>query len=253
MKLIENPGRGFSFLEGIYPYSSGVVAEPDFEIVHVNLAEWLPWQQGMQEARNYVESRGLVVTQLCGFELRCPKPHSMGGFIGFNEDYRGVLEAWDLIVDGQNPIARTNVAPVENPPAETMLHAFSYARPASHNHRTLVVAGGGEVLGPLAVENIILCGDVSFDALQEKASVVMNLMLQRLSGLGGLPAYLTTIDVYTAHDAPALIAHAVTPELADSPAEVVWYNTRPPIVDIEFEMDMRATAEEQLTSRQWDS
>ncbi|MCH2599507.1 MAG: hypothetical protein MKZ94_08815 [Pirellulales bacterium] len=52
MKLIENPGRGFSFLEGIYPYSSGIVAESEFEIVHVNLAEWLPWQQGMQEARN---------------------------------------------------------------------------------------------------------------------------------------------------------------------------------------------------------
>jgi len=243
MKLIENPGRGYSFLEGIYPYSSGVVAKPGFEIVHVTLNSWLPWRDGMRQAREFVEAEGKSVEQLCAFELRCPRPHSMGGFIGFNEDYRQLLEQWGLIVDSQNPIARTNVAPVEDAPTETMLHAFSFVRSSDHDHRTFVVAGGGELIGPLAIDNIVCAADVTPDALQEKASVVMNLMLQRLRGLGGVPGDLTTIDVYTAHDAPTLIAQAVTPELADSPAEVVWFNTRPPIVDIEFEMDMRATDE----------
>ena len=246
MELIKNEGRGYSFLEGIYPYSSGVVAESGFEIVHVALSNWLPWQEGMQRARSYVEQQGLAVTQLCAFELRCPQPHSMGGFLGFNQQYRQVLEQWGLIIGDLNPIARTNVAPVENAPSETMLHAFSYVRPAEHNNKTFVVAGGGELLGPLTVENIVRAGDTSPDALKEKASVVMQLMMQRLRGLKGLPSDLTTIDIYTAHDAASLIAHAVTPELADSPAEVVWYNTRPPIVDIEFEMDMRATTEERV-------
>ena len=243
MKLINNVGRGYSFLEGIYPYSSGVVAEAGFEVVHVTLGHWLPWEEGMQKARQFVETQDGNVEQLCAFELRCPEPHSMGGFIGFNEDYRQLLESWGLIIDGQNPIARTNVAPVEDAPDETMLHAFSFVRPSDKAHRTFVVAGGGELIGPLAVENIIRAGEVSFDALQQKAGVVMSLMLQRLRGLGALPNELTTIDVYTAHDAPSLIAEAVTPELAGSPAEVVWFNTRPPIVDIEFEMDMRATVE----------
>ena len=243
MNLIENPGRGFSFLEGIDPYSSGVVASEGFEIVHVTFSEWLAWREGMQQARKFVESQGGGVEQLCGFELRCPKPHSMGGFIGFNEDYRQWLESWGLIVDSRNPIARTNVAPVEEAPQETMLHAFSFVRPSTQIHRTFVVAGGGELIGPLATENIIRAGDISVDALQEKAAVVMNLMLQRLRGLGVTPGDVMMIDVYTAHDAPALIAQVVSPELADSPAEVVWFNTRPPIVDIEFEMDMRATIE----------
>jgi len=243
MKLIENQGRGYSFLEGIYPYSSGVVANPGFEIVHVTLNSRLPWQEGMQQARQFVESEEGGVEQLCAFELRCPRPHSMGGFIGFNEDYRHMLEQWGLVVDSQNPIARTNVAPVEDAPDETELHAFSFVRRSEDAGRTFVVAGGGELIGPLAVENIVRAGDVTPDALREKATVVMNLMLQRLRGLGGVPADLTTIDVYTAHDAPTLITQAVTPELADSPAEVVWFKTRPPIVDIEFEMDMRATAE----------
>ena len=97
MKLIENPGRGYSFLEGIYPYSSGVVANPGFEIVHVTLNTWLPWQDGMQRARQFVELEGGGVEQLCAFELRCPRPHSMGGFIGFNEDYRRKLEQLSLI------------------------------------------------------------------------------------------------------------------------------------------------------------
>ncbi len=243
MKLIENRGRGYRFLEGIYPYSSGIVADNHYEVVHVTLPRLEPWRDGMQQAREFVESQGLGVEQLAAFELRCPQPHSMGGFIGFNEEYRQLLEQWGLIVDGQNPIARTNVAPVEDPPQETMLHAFSFVRPTEHDHRTFVVAGGGELIGPLAVENIVRAGDVSPEALLEKAQVVMGLMQQRLRGLGVLPADLTTIDVYTAHDAPSLIAQAVTPELADSSAEVVWFNTRPPIVDIEFEMDMRATVE----------
>ena len=230
-------------MEGINPYSSGVVAAAGCEVVHVTLGHWLAWEEGMQKARQFVESQDGNVEQLCAFELRCPEPHSMGGFIGFNEDYRSLLESWGLIIDGKNPIARTNVAPVEDAPDETMLHAFSFVRPSDKAHRTFVVAGGGELIGPLAVENIIRAGEVSFDALQQKAEVVMNLMLQRLRGLGALPNELTTIDVYTAHDAPSLIAEAVTPELAGSPAEVVWFNTRPPIVDIEFEVDMRATVE----------
>ena len=143
MKLIENPGRGYSFLEGIYPYSSGVVANPGFEIVHVTLNTWLPWQDGMQQARRFVESEGGGVEQLCAFELRCPRPHSMGSFIGFNEAYRNMLEQWGLVVNSQNPIARTNVAPVKDAPDETVLHAFSFVRRSEHARRTFVVAGGG--------------------------------------------------------------------------------------------------------------
>ena len=42
----------------------------------------------------------------------------MAGFIEFNQGYRTILEEWDLLLDGINPVARTNVAPAVAPPAE---------------------------------------------------------------------------------------------------------------------------------------
>ena len=37
-----NPKGGYRFLPGIEPYSSGVIAEPGFEIVHVTLSSPVP-------------------------------------------------------------------------------------------------------------------------------------------------------------------------------------------------------------------
>ena len=124
MRLVENIRAGYSFLEGIAPYSSGVIAADGYEITHITLAVSLPWEAGMHAARKYVESMGLSQWSLCGFELRCPQPHTMDGFIDFNASYRAVLQDWDMYVDGENPIARTNVAPVLNPPSETLLYGF---------------------------------------------------------------------------------------------------------------------------------
>src|SRR5207244_12523200 len=50
----------------------------------------------------------------------------------------------DLLVDGQNPIARTNVAPVVGPPGEASLYGFGYTAPGGPPTPTFVVAGSGE-------------------------------------------------------------------------------------------------------------
>ena len=78
-------------------------------------------------------------------ELRSPRPFSFGGFDEFNGAYRQLLESWGLLVDGVNPIARTNVAPVVGPPAEPSLFGFSYTVPsAASGPPTFVVAGSGD-------------------------------------------------------------------------------------------------------------
>ena len=84
------------------------------------LAQPLPWHEGLIRIRRHLEGVGKKRQSLCGVELRCPEPHSMAGFIAFNQKYCALLEDWDMIVDDCNPLARTNVAPVDEAPEETL-------------------------------------------------------------------------------------------------------------------------------------
>ena len=130
--LTQHPLGGYRFLPGISPYSCGVVAESGYEIVHVTLANARPWHAGLLAVREYLEEIGRERHALCGVELRCHQPHSFGGFSDFNQQYRSLLEEWEVLVDDVNPIARTNVSPVVNPPRETMLDGFSYTVPSEN-------------------------------------------------------------------------------------------------------------------------
>lgn len=241
-----NPKGGYRFLPGIEPYSSGVIAESGFEIVHVTLAKPLPWYEGLQGARRYLERIDLTQHALCGVELRCPEPHTMGGFIDFNRDYRELLEEWDLLVDGENPVARTNVAPVTSPPSETVLFGFSYVAPSQTYATTFVIAGGGELpTRKLDEQRIVRLGEVTPEAMLEKARCVVDIMRTRLEGLGATDEQLTMIDVYSAHDLRTSLDKVLIPGLpAAAHLGVRWFYSRPPIRNIEFEMDMRGVQQE---------
>ena len=242
--LIDNSRGGYRFLPGIAPYSSGVVADSGMEIVHVTLAKPLAWHAGLCAARSYLEQLGRPPHSLCGVELRCPAPFTIEGFIEFNTGYRALLQEWDLLVDGQNPVARTNVAPVVDPPRESVLYAFSYTRPSQVAGPTFVVAGGGELrAGGLEQRLIVRGGETSDEAMRDKARFVVELMRQRLQGLGADACRLSTIDVYTAHALRDTLAEELIPGLAAAGGlGVHWFYARPPVCDIEFEMDMRGVA-----------
>lgn len=241
-----NEQGGYGFLPGIAPYSAGVVALPEFEIVHVTLQRPLPWLAGLNAARGYLETSSLTCRNLCAVELRCPQPYAMEGFIGFNKEYKRLLDDWNMMVDGINPVARTNVSPVVNPPSEPLLYAFSYTRPSQVSRPTFVVAGGGELPdGELAERRIVRVGETSPEALLEKAECVAEIMNSRLSALGGNSELLTMIDVYTAHPLLPLLENVLESRLpAIARLGVHWFHSRPPIVDIEFEMDMRSVVRE---------
>lgn len=246
--LIPNPDAGYQFLRGIDPYSSGVIAETGFEIVHVTLSGWLPWDTGLAAARRYVQSLGLHRKNICAVELRCPQPHSMGGFVDFNRDYRALLQDWGMLVDGLNPVARTNVSPVVGAPDETVLHAFSYVRPGDLSQQTFVVAGGGELPHrELDRKHIVRLGESSADAMSEKAQCVIDIMLHRLRKLNADSSLLSAIDVYTAYPLQQILSDVIIPELPPAAAKGVnWFYSRPPIQEIEFEMDMRGVVTEEI-------
>lgn len=233
--------RSYRFLPGIEPYSSGVVAAAGFEVVHVTLRAPVPWREGFARIEAHLRDQGRARTALCAIALRIPAPLSFDGFAAFNRGYRELLGEWGLLVGGQNPIARTNVAPVLGAPAAASLYAFAYTRPAGAPGPTFVVAGSGELRDrSLEAAGIVRAGDTTPAALREKAAYVMGVMRARLHGLGADWAHVTAIDVYTAHPVHDFLADTILG--AAGPASihgVRWYLSRPPIAGLEFEMDLR--------------
>ena len=239
--LLAHPGGHYRFLEGIEPYSCGVIADPGYEIVHAVLEQPLPWRAGFGRIDAHLRAQGRDRYALCGVELRAPAPFTMQGFIDFNRTYCAALQSRDLYVNGINPVARTNVAPAQHPPREVALHGFSYTVPSKDARPTLVVAGAGELLeGILEAERIIRPGDTAPEAMREKAAYVMEVMEDRLKGLGGRWNLVTAVDVYTVYLYEGLLEETVLPALGPAGRHGIrWHRSRPPIVDIDFEMDLR--------------
>jgi hypothetical protein len=245
--LIDHPTGGYRFLPGIAPYSCGAVSQPGFEIAHVTMHRPVPYREGMDRIRGFLEAEGRPVSSLCGVELRSPRPFTFEGFAEFNAGYARILEDWGVFVDGVNPVARTNVAPEVAPPESPTLYAFSYARPCDPGQGpTFVVAGAGELPeGILEASAIVSRGETSPEGIAEKARFVMGLMEARLKGLGGDWGMVTAIDLYTIHPvAPILPKVVLGPIGSATDHGVRWFFSRPPIEEIEYEMDLRGVRSE---------
>jgi hypothetical protein len=247
MALTSTPS-GYRFLAGIEPYSSGVVAEPGFEIVHVTLRRPVPYREGFACIDAELQALGLARNALCAIELRSPAPFSRAGFIEFNREYCAILESWGLLVDGQNPIARTNVAPERQPPAEPCLYGFSYTQPAPDAGLTFVVAGAGDMgAGSLLHAPVIREGETGPDAMREKARHVLGIMSRRLEGLGTSWDAVTVTEVYTIRPLDGVLEEILTAAAPATPVHGIrWHYTRPPIEGLEFEMDVRGVRGERL-------
>jgi hypothetical protein len=244
--LRDVPHGGYRFLPGIPAFSSGVVAQPGWEIVHATLSALVPWREGFARIDRHLREVGRPRAALCGIMLRSPVPFTFDGFDGFNQGYRALLAEWTLLVDGENPIPRTNVAPVVGAPGEPSLYAFDYTIPGATPQPTFVVAGAGELRerarGP---EGIVRHGETSPDAMREKARFVMGIMQDRMWALGGSWNRITTLDVYTARPIHGLVEDEMLPLAGPAAIHGVrWYPSRPPIQGLEFELDMRGVVRE---------
>lgn len=244
--LRDVPHGGYRFLPGIPAFSSGVVAQPGWEIVHATLTAPVPWREGFARIDRQLREVGRPRTALCGIMLRSPAPFTFDGFDGFNEGYRALLAEWGILVDGENPIPRTNVAPVVGAPHEPSLYAFDYTVAGATPQPTFVVAGAGELRGTArGPEGIVRRGEISPEAMREKARFVMGIMQDRMWALGGAWNRITMLDVYTAHPIHGLVEDEIL-RLAGPAAVhgVRWYPSRPPIQGLEFELDMRGVGRE---------
>ncbi len=249
MNLKKHPTGDYSFVPGIAPYSCGVIANPGFEVVHVTLRTMVGWREGFELIVSFLRNAGRPHAALCAMSLRCPKPFTFQGFSDFNLEYAAILKDWGVFVDGVNPVARTNIAPRLVPPTELSLYAFAFTRPVAHSQiPTFVVAGAGELPeGVLQREGIIELANTSPAGLKMKAEFVMDLMEQRLQKLGTSWDGVNHTNVYAAHPCDQIIQNLINPRIGKAGLfGVTLHDSRPPIEEIEFEMDVRGIVSEMM-------
>jgi len=245
MPAADFPSGNYRFLPFAFQYSSGVAAEPGYEIERVQFRTPVPLMQGFQRVEAYIRERGRPLTAFCACELRSPGQFSEQGFFDFNKSYVVTLEKWGVFDGKTNPVARSNVCPEIDPPSEPCFHAFSFTVSAATASPSFVIAGSAEAR-PIEGgyrERIIRYGETGADALREKARFVMDEMARRLAAFGFVWADTTAAQVYTVHDFHAFAADEIVRRGA-ARSGLAWHYARPPVQMLEYEMDCRAVGRE---------
>lgn len=241
------PEGGFRFVPGVYQYSAGVAAEPGFRLERVRFAEPVPLARGFARIAEWLAAHGRPKAAFCACELRSPAPFTEEGFAAFNKIYGGTLEAWGIFRDGKNPVARSNVCPELDKPAEPSFHAFTVTVPDANAAPSFHVAGSGEAKEGAGDyrSNTVALGDTSREGMLAKARWVLGEMERRMGLLGFGWRDATGVQAYTVHDVHPFLAGEIVARGAARHG-LIWHYCRPPVVDLEFEMDCRAAAVERV-------
>src|SRR6266545_201999 len=213
------PGGDYRFLPGIAPFSSGVVALPGYQVVHVTLRAPIPWRDGFALIDRTSARRA-------GRAPRCAPSSS---------EARRRSASRARCVQRRLPRALL-----------TEWKSFAYTPPGATPRPTLVVAGAGEMRERgVGVQGIVRHGETSPEAMREKARYVMGVMQARLSGLGADWPDVTMVDVYTVRPLDTFVADTVLqPAGAAAIHGVRWFPSRPPLVGLGYEMDLRGVVRE---------
>jgi hypothetical protein len=134
----------YRFIPAVFQYSAGVAASPGFEIERVRFDRPVALAEGFAQIAKYIQSAGRPLTSFCACELRSPAAFTDEGFRNFNLHYVKTLAEWGIYDGKTNPVARSNVCPEVDPPAEPSFYAFSFTRPNARTQPSFVIAGSGE-------------------------------------------------------------------------------------------------------------
>src|SRR6201747_1050197 len=176
----------YRFIPAVFQYSSGAAADSGFEVERVRFDTLLPLAEGFARAAKYIQAAGRPLTSFCACELRSPAAFTEDGFLKFNQHYVKTLAEWGLFDGTTNPVARSNVCPEIDPPAEPSFYAFSFTRPSGNTTPSFVIAGSGESLegGATYAERTVRYRDLSPDGLKEKVRYVVATMERRMEEFG---------------------------------------------------------------------
>jgi hypothetical protein len=248
MDVSDFPAGGYRFIHGVFQYSAGVAALPGLRIVRVRFQTPVPLTEGFRRIEAIVTGAGRPLTAFCACELRSPKPFTEEGFRAFNQVYVVTLKAWGLVEGNRNPVARSNVCPAADPPAEPSFHSFCYTVPDTDGDTlpTFVISGSAEAAEGGPGYTIVRANDTSADAMREKAVFVLGNMEKRMAALGFTWSDTTATQVYSVQDIHPFLADELVRRGA-AKAGLTWHYCRPPVAGLEYEMDCRAVTSENVT------
>lgn len=243
------PGS-YRYIKAVFQYSGGVAAQPGYEIERVRFAKPLPLREAYAAVEAHLKAIGRRTTAFAACELRSPDPFTDQGFYDFNQTYVQTLERWGIYKHGDdpvNPVARTNVCPMYDKPVEPVMYAFSYTVPAQRiaSRGSFIGSGGGEARagGREYRGRIVRLEDTSPEGLREKVAFVLAEMERRLALLGFSWSDVVTTQAYTVQNIGHLVGELMAARGACQ-GGLVWYYARPPVIGLEYEMDVRGAARE---------
>jgi len=243
----------YRYIPAVFQYSGGVAAEPGFRIVRMAFARPVPLARGFQRIASIIRAANRPLTAFCACELRSPAPFTEDGFKAFNEIYAGTLAEWGIFNPETrvNPVARSNVCPelAADKPVEPSFHAFGFTVSDPGAAPSFMVAGSGEA--PEGKGNyrdhIVRRGDTSPAGIAEKARFVLGEMERRMAALGFAWHDTTGVQAYSVYDFHPVFGSEIVRRGAARHG-LTWHNCRPPVVDLDFEMDCRGVTEERIVS-----
>ena len=245
LMIIQQPDGNYTFIKSTGPFSSGCRAQPGYEIVYATFHPLPPLEKGYDLIARHLQDLARPIQALCGMELRIPRPLSPQGFAEFNEPYGKRLADWNILVDGLNPTARTNVALTVHPVAEPSMYGFSYTVPTDHDRPTFVLSGAAEIRRSEKGSEIVSHGDVSTQGLSQKAQYILQTLESRLQELTVAWTDVTTVELYTVHNMHPLLETVLLPGVASgSQHGLRWHYARPPVTEVECEMGARGVYQE---------
>jgi hypothetical protein len=235
----------YRFIPGVFQYSGGAAASPGYEVERVRFDKMPPLAEGFALIAKYIEAARRPLTSFCACELRSPAAFTDDGFRAFNQHYVKTLAEWGIFDGTTNPVARSNVCPEIDPPAEPSFYAFSFTRPSQNATPSFVIAGSAEAREGSGnySERTVRYRDLSPDGVREKVQATVGAMESRLDAFGGGWKDTTAVQAYTVHDFHPVVADELVRRGATR-SGLTWHFARPPVIDLEYEMDCRKVMRE---------
>ena len=245
-QLIEHRSGNYKVLPSGAAYCAGIIPDPGYEVVRVELDPWLALDEAYPFIENHLKRAGRPVQAFCGIEFRVPEPLTFDKWSSFNVPYLAQLRKWGLMHGDLSGVCRSNIALDIHPPTVTSMCAFSYTAPATSTAPTFLLSGQADI-GP--DNKIIAEAKVDLQAMQARTRFTIDTVGDTLRKLGFSWGDTTRIALFHVHEIPDLWGPALLGAVGESIRRgVLVYRARPPIAGAEVEMEARAIRQEWIVA-----
>ena len=239
-EIISLPSAGYIFLKGgMHPFSGGIACLAGHALTRVRFRAPVSLADGLSKAAAFIKAQDRPLAALAACELRSPAQMSLSDFAAFNRHYVELLKANGFPCEPPFPMARSNVAPILQPPATNTLFAFTYASAASASapaRPDFLISGKAEIVDE--PRSVIAEGDASPAGTEKKASYVFEELRGRVKDLGCGWADITGLQIYTTRAIEPVLPVLKRFGLAD--VGLTLHPAYPPVAPYEFEADVRS-------------